>query len=83
MIVASEMVLPLSITAIFTTSGSHDSRHAQQVDTLYNISIYRALYIYFFSLSVGGRWLCVAADSFSFSQSPWSGVGGAAEEALS
>ncbi|CAN0197906.1 unnamed protein product, partial [Ascophyllum nodosum] len=29
MILASEMVLPLSITAILTTSGSHDSRHAQ------------------------------------------------------
>ncbi|CAM9611494.1 unnamed protein product, partial [Ascophyllum nodosum] len=29
MILASEMVLPLSITAILTTSGFHDSRHAK------------------------------------------------------
>lgn len=31
MIVSSEMVLPLAITAIFTTSGDHNSQHAKQV----------------------------------------------------
>lgn len=31
MIVSSEMVLPLAITGIFTTSGDHNSEHAKQV----------------------------------------------------
>ena len=77
MILASEMVLPLSITAIFTTSGSHDSRHAQQVESLYSIYIY----VYFLCLS--------AADGFAlpliyflFHSPLVQGVEGAVEEAL-
>lgn len=35
MIIASEIVLPMSITAIVATSGSHDSYHAKWVDTLF------------------------------------------------
>ena len=60
MILASEMVLPLSITAILTTSGFHDSRHAKQVDTLLYIFIYLFIYLFFFASR--GQMLYFAAD---------------------